>query len=155
MNRQELTVSEIRQTKRPLNQYERPFKVFRFYTVMFGIFLFLLLIHFAFRDGISGCLEVLKAFPFLIGIYLFIWLLQFLDCWDYLRRYNRAVREGEYFEGEIVRTLENPGRRSSTFYEYIIQLENGQLVRTPIYDKIAANSCDVYFYRKKYYFRLY
>lgn len=76
----------------------------------------------------------------------------------YIRSFNHAFTNGVHYEGCVVESVKETSfgspRGRSYYYRALIQIDGIQKIRTPVYRKFSSSYkyCDVYYYKKKYYF---
>lgn len=128
------------------------------------IALLLIIVSSLIRDGIEETITLFTDIDNGITIGFLCWGLYlaglYLRGYLYIQRFNEAVYHGMrseemHFHGEIVRAVKtNPfGIRSN--FRYLVQLDNGRIVSTPIYvgiPKYSYKKCEAYYYKHKYYF---
>ncbi len=153
-------VVDIIKSNSPLNDDEYSIIECIFYAIASIIFLIIISIVFWIKGQFA---EWIDSFTYInsVSVLLFLWILfliyKFLHGYLYIKRFHEAVKQGKHFKGMLIeQQLFRYGGSGFRYLKYqpIVELDNGELVRAPKYNGIlvAPKNCDVYLYKKKYYF---
>ena len=150
-----LRISNVMAEDHPLTPPERALKRVPFEAALLLIWFVMTVIANMIWDGFRK-LSFEPVIPaVLIGILIGF---QYLRGVLYIRNFHRAVTNGVHYEGSAVdsvkETMIGSPRGRSFYYRAWIQIEGDHKIRTPVYKKFSSSYkyCDVYYYKKKYYF---
>lgn len=90
-----------------------------------------------------------------LTVWIFILICMFLSGVGYIVRHNKAVKKGIRYSGTVVeRKHYFTGARSPVKHRFSVQIDTGKIIKSPVYTDVPEpfKYCDVYFYKKKYYF---
>ncbi|MDE7122072.1 MAG: hypothetical protein K2O42_07930 [Oscillospiraceae bacterium] len=154
------TVADVLKGEYPVNHEEHSIIDF----ISFSIFSLIMFISITIKMLINGKInEWINALIHIniISLSIFIWLLfllyKFLYGYFYIKRFNQAVEKGIHFSGTLIekkRMIRRAARSRFTEIHPIVMLDSGEVLKAPSYYHTmpAKNECDVYLYKKKYYF---
>lgn len=151
-----IKISNVLQRDHPLTRQENWICQARFFAMLYPIGIVILSVYILVTEGLCELIRLFTSVNLisidLVLIPLFI-LSHFLSGYRYLKNLNLAIEHGICFEGVII---ERRHRRTryQVFYQFGVGLDNGLFVDTPIYKEHLDRYkyCDVYLYKKKYYF---
>lgn len=153
-----IKLTDILKQNHPLNIYENSINNCIIYslitvavTLISGIYI---LTEYGFRELVS-VISTVNAVSVSFTIWLLILISMFMSGLSYVIRHNNAVKKGICYSGKVVKhTKWCTGAKSPTKHRFEIQISNEKIVRTPVYVEVPNpfRYCDVYYYKKKYYF---
>ena len=153
-----IKLSNVLKNDHPLTRYEETIIDTLIFAALFAVGLIILIIYMLFAEGLQKTISVFSTINGVSLSLLVIFLLlihQFLYGCRYIRRHNKAIQNGVRYQGIVIeKFVFSWGARHQSQYRFAVQLDNGKIVKTPIYTTIDVpfNGCDVYLYKRKYYF---
>ena len=153
-----ITLTDVLKRNHPLTVYEDSIIncviacLITFVVVLFS-FIYILI-----ENGIKELVSVISTINGIsvsLAVWLFILICMFLSGVGYIVRHNKAVKKGIRYSGTVVeRKHYFTGARSPVKHRFAIQIDTGKIIKSPVYIDVPEpfKYCDVYFYRKKYYF---
>ncbi len=155
-----VTISDVLQNTGIQTEYEHSIVLCVDYSLLTAVLLIMFFVYSSIKDGIVQTIILFADFHNGIIVLLLFWILclvgMFLHGYFYIKKMNKAINNGALFFGNIIerKISKTPSAISSVRTKFIIQLNNGKIIKTPTYVYVPEfyHTCDVYFYKKKYYF---
>ena len=153
-----ITLIDVLKRTRPLTVYENSIincLISFFITVVIILFS---LVYILMENGIEELVSVVSTVNGIsvsLTVWIFILICMFLSGVGYIVRHNKAVKKGIRYSGTVVeRKHYFTGARSPVKHRFSVQIDTGKNIKSPVYIDVPEpfKYCDVYFYRKKYYF---
>lgn len=153
-----ITLIDVLKRTRPLTVYENSIincLISFFITVVIILFS---LVYILMENGIEELVSVVSTVNSIsvsLTVWIFILICMFLSGVGYIVRHNKAVKKGIRYSGTVVeRKHYFTGARSPVKHRFSVQIDTGKIIKSPVYIDVPEpfKYCDVYFYRKKYYF---
>lgn len=142
----------------PLTVYENSIINSVISCLITGVVVLFSLIYIVMENGIEELVSVIStvnAISVSLTVWDFILICMFLSGVRYIIRHNKAVKKGMRYSGKVVeRKHYFTGAKSPVKHRFDIQIDTGKVIKSPIYIDVPEpfKCCDVYFYKKKYYF---
>lgn len=153
-----ITLRDVYEKNHPLTKYENAILTSAVIAVITAIVVVILLICLLTSSGLKEVTDTfftVNAVSAALLIWMFLIISMFLSGVRFIRRHNKAVQNGMPYHGRVIahRRL-FIGARSGTRHKYRVQLDDGTVVKTPVYYDVPDlfRSCKVYYYKGKYYF---
>lgn len=153
-----ITLKDVFERNHPLTKYENSILMATLISVITAVGVIILIIDILIEKGINEVIDIfftINGVSMGLLIWIFIIFSIFMSGIRFIRHHNKAVQNGKLYEGCVVeRKHKFVGARSSTRHKFCIQIDNGKVIKSPVYIDVPEpfKYCSVYYYKMKYYF---
>lgn len=153
-----ITLIDVLKRTRPLTVYENSIINCLISFLITVVIILFSLVYIFMENGIEELVSVVSTVNGIsvsLTVWIFILICMFLSGVRYIIRHNKAVKKGIRYSGTVVeRKHYFTGARSPVKHRFAIQIDTGKIIKSPVYTDVPEpfKYCDVYFYKKKYYF---
>ncbi len=153
-----ISLIDVLKRTRPLTVYENSIINCLISFLITVVVILFSLIYIFMENGIEELVSVVSTVNGIsvsLIVWFFILICMFLSGVRYIICHNKAVKKGIRYSGTVVeRKHYFTGARSPVKHRFAIQIDTGKIIKSPVYIDVPEpfKYCDVYFYKKKYYF---